>query len=211
LSIQDGFLTFKFFDLIKNPITDLREQINEPTHRTSLWTLLYGSAHSVHFENFPRTWRASSQEVLTISRLIFILALIPTVLMLVGTVSETYLTLKGIFTQNLSIMQDVSFGLIALVFIGHMLFIALYAFEYRAYIFMKAIFILPGLLSFPALFVRGLKATSFSPKMEPWFNIGLAISVVALVVLYIWDVTILIFQLLPNWSETIIPLERLVE
>jgi len=198
LSIQDGFLTFKFFDLIQNPVTDLQEEINASSHRTSLWTRLYGSAHSIHFENYPPTWRTPSQKILTISRLIYLLALVPTTLMLIGAVTEIQQTLKGILTRNPSILQGTFFGLITLVFVGHLIFIALYAFEYRTYTFMKAIFIYPGLLALPALFLRGFEVIASSPKLGRWSSVALGLSVPCLVFLYILDVAHLIFQLLPN-------------
>ncbi len=210
LSIQSGFFTFRLADLIANPVTDLGERANKSTHRTSLWTHLYGSANSTHFENYPPSWRTSSEEAFMLSRGIFLFALLPTILILAGFVIETFATAKALFTQNTLILQDTSFGLFALLFIGHILFIALYAFEYRLYIFFKAIFIYPALLAFSTFFLKGLTAIFSSARTKHRYVITLEASFVLLVFLYILDVASLIWQLLPNGLGINILFESLI-
>src|SRR3989442_15182227 len=54
------------------------------SHRTSLWSQLYGRAHFSHFAQHPPSWRNTSPLVVTVGRLIFVLALLPTAFLLAG-------------------------------------------------------------------------------------------------------------------------------
>jgi hypothetical protein len=81
-SVVDTYFTFRLLDMLEHP-TITQGKYVYPAHRTSLWSQLYGRANFVHFDQFPPSWRNTSLLVLTIGRLIFVLALLPTVLMLV--------------------------------------------------------------------------------------------------------------------------------
>jgi len=211
LSIQDGFFTFKFIDLIKNPITDLLDKVDEDSHRTSLWTRLYGSANSIHFENYPPSWRAgnSTQASFIRYRGIFVLALLPTFVTLVGAATEIFKTVGSILTKNVSVLSNASYGLFAILFSGYIFFSAVYAFEYRVYNVMKAIFIYPGLLAFIVFFLKGTHLLSHYVKTKI-MAMGFATWVLTLLFLYILDVASLIIHLLPNGSGINIIMESLM-
>lgn len=196
-SISDGFFTFKLNDLIEHPITDLEPKVERSTSRTSLWTYLYGSGNSVHFENYPPSWRTQSKVALLANRAIFVLALLPVSFILAGFVLETGFAAKALFSRNQEALQDISFGLFVLLFAGYILFIALYAYHYRIYIFFKAIFVFPALLSFAVFFQKGhYRMTSFL-KTKDWL---IDFAVVVLVLFYAVDVASLISDLGPNGS-----------
>ncbi|RJP48247.1 MAG: hypothetical protein C4586_09505 [Anaerolineaceae bacterium] len=209
LSIQDGFLTFKFRDLIEYPLTYLLDDVDDGSHRTSLWTRLYGSANSIHFENYPPSWRNTALTSFVIYRGIFVLALLPAIFMLAGATMEIYEMIKAILTKDIAVLDSISYGLFALLFVGYFLFIMLYAFEYRTYYVMKAIFIYPGLLAFLLFFLRTLTAVFNLPKLKYWQGIGIYVFGWTLLALYILDVIILIVQLIPNQSGIYIVLDRL--
>jgi hypothetical protein len=210
LSIQDGFFTFKFRNLLKEPTTNLMDQVSSDSHRTSLWTRIYGSANSIHFENYPPSWRIADSFPYWFYRAIFIWALLPAAIMIIGGASETYMTVKGILVKNQSLLRDVSFGLFALLFTGYILFIVVYAFEYRVYAVMKAVFIYPGLLAFLVFFVKGVMIISARLQIKIRYVTVAFILMTALIILYILDVAILIFQLLPNHSGILLIIERLI-
>lgn len=191
LSVQDGYFTFKFIELLRHPRIEVGTVYLAP--RTSLWTLLYGRAHSIHFENFPESWSTAGEQGFMLSRAIYILALPPTLLLLLGAVMETILVLKGIVRRDASIARASRHGLTAGTFAGFILFICLYALEYRDYPVMRAIFIYPALITFPVLFLRAGEAL-FS-RLGQWLRpvrAMLGIWLLALLVLYIADVSTMI-------------------
>jgi len=210
LSIQDGLLTFKIGNLLEEPITSLVDEVGSESHRTSLWTRLYGSANSIHFENYPPSWRIAASPPYWLYRAIFILALLPVAIMLIGGVSDIYVTVKGILSKDQMLLNGVSYGLFALLFAGYILFIMLYAFEYRVYAVMKAIFVYPGLLAFLFFFIKGVMTISSRLQIKDQYMTVTFISMTALTILYALDVAILIFQLLPNQSGISLVAERLV-
>ena len=65
-SIKDGFFTFKYVELLKHPRLD-RDWWDNPTNHPSFWTLLYGRANSVHFDNGPRSWSTTGSESFTLA------------------------------------------------------------------------------------------------------------------------------------------------
>jgi hypothetical protein len=195
ISVKDGFFTFKFFSLLRNPLNrDLNHNI--PTHRTSLWTQLYASANSAHFENFPPSWATSGQEGLWISRGIFILALLPTLIFLVGVIIELLQVLKNFLKWDPAIAQLTACGLSVFVTVGYILFIALYALVYRDFAVMKAVFLFPALLPFSLCFVRGGDwIDQFFSNRAQWAIYVLEAGISALLLLYLLDVATLIQHL----------------
>lgn len=195
ISIRDGFFTFKFFSLLRNPLNrDINNNI--PTHRTSLWTQLYASANSVHFENFPPSWATFSQEGFWISRGIFILALLPTLILLGGAAVEWWQVLINFAKRDATIAQTTGYGLFAFVFTGYILFMGLYALVYRDFAVMKAIFIFPAWLAFSLLFLRGGDPIYlFFSRHGKWATYVIEAGISALLILYVLDVATLIHHL----------------
>jgi hypothetical protein len=196
LSIRDGFFTFKFVDLMKYPRLE-NDRYNYPPHRTSFWTLLYAGAHSVHYANYPPSWSSEGTQGFSLSRAIFVLALLPSLLLMAGFLIEAFLVARGIARQDQPALETRSFGLFALVFLGYLGFVALYALLYRDYAFMKSIFLYPGLLAFPLFFVQA--AAEFYAIISPrirWAVPFLNASMILLLGLYVLDVGTLIAHIL---------------
>src|SRR6185436_14972811 len=55
-----------------------------PRHRTSLWSLLYGGAHSVHYAYYPPAWRVPQGLAERLVRITVLLALLPTMVLVIG-------------------------------------------------------------------------------------------------------------------------------
>jgi hypothetical protein len=194
LSIQDGIFTFKFIDLLRYPLID-NEYVYAPS-RTSLWTLLYGQANSVHFDNWPPNFSTRGEQGFALSRAIFILALLPTLLLLIGAAMEIFLFLKSLIKRDLQLAGATHYGLTALTLTGFVLFIILYALEYRDFSVMKAIFLYPAMLTFPLLFVRAGQAfNAHLTKRTGWLRAGFGICMVALFILYGADIVSMIMLL----------------
>ena len=195
LSVKSGFFTFDFAALLEHP---RNEGLSEgyPAFQTSFWTFMYAGAHSIHFLNFPDTWRTTGDQGFTIARGIFFLALLPTILILVGLAIEVFLFLKGLFRHNPALIQATSQGLFACAFIGYLLFVAIYTYLYRDFSFMKAIFAFPALLTFPYLFLRAADPlyTLLSKRIH-WCTYILDAGMAALLIFYILDAGTMIAQI----------------
>lgn len=191
LSIQDGIFTFKFIDLIRYPRID--DSTSYTPIRTSLWTQLYGRANSVHFENWPESWSTTVEQGFTLSRAIYILALLPTALLLFGAAMEIYLAVKSLIKRDPELAAATHFGLTAITAIGFVLFIIIYALEYRDFSVMKAIFLYPAMFTFPLLFLRaGEWLSAHMLERLGWLRTAFGIWMAALFVLYSADILTMI-------------------
>jgi hypothetical protein len=188
VSIQDGFLTFKLSDLLEYPLAT-NEQLNYPAHRTSFWTVLYADTHSLHFQNWPKSWQTTDTEGFNLSRGLLILALLPTLIFIAGFFLEIIIFLKGIFKRDIRATGN---GLFLATHSGYILFLLLCALLFRDYAFIKLIYMLPGLLAFIWLFLRGAKMTF---NQSRWITIPAYGAIVALLILYVLDVTTMIVHL----------------
>jgi hypothetical protein len=199
ISVADGFFTFKYFSLLEYPrmTNGLKDY---PAHRTSFWTYLYAYAHSVHFDNCPPTWSSTGDEYFTLTRSIFIFALPPSLMILIGAALSLTGFLNALFKRSPSLLQAADYGLFEITFWGYIAFLILYSMMYRDYSVMKTIYIYPAVLPFLAYFIRaGEILTS-----RKWFAIFLTSITLILVILYTAEITSLIVHLYstPGYSLT---------
>jgi hypothetical protein len=197
VSIADGYFTFKYFDLLKHPrltngVTDY------PAHRTSFWTLLFAHGHSVHFDNWPPTWAASGADDFPLTRAILLLALFPSLMILLGAGMSLWEFLSALLKRSADALREMDYGLLAVSFWSYIAFLILYSMLYRDFSLIKTIYAYPALLSFVFFFIQAGK--TFAAKK--WFNIPLALITAVLVLLYIIDITSMTVQLYSVLHET---------
>ncbi|MGD0610792.1 MAG: glycosyltransferase family 39 protein [Anaerolineales bacterium] len=195
VSIQDGIFTFRFVQLLEHP--SLVDNMGDcPPYRTSLWTQLYARSYSSRFDDYPPTWSSTTPSVLDLTRLIFVFALLPTVVLALGAFLELVAFIKGLVRKNSFDLQLTSYGLFFFLFWGYIAFIISYSLVYREFPVMKAIFIFPGLLAFNAFFVQGAR------KIMNWFNRRgwlvwlFQAALFGLLALFVADILLLIVQLM---------------
>jgi hypothetical protein len=192
ISIQDGFFTFKFLDLLKNPqIT--RDNKSYPAHRTSFWTILYARTHFIHYNPWPLSWITDNRLVRMLGRIIYILALLPTSIVLLGVI-QSLRKIKN--NDGTSAASSHLPGLFLLLLVAYLGFAILYAIEYRIYTVIKAIFIYPVFVSIGVMYLTGSKwlMTLFEerfPKGNSIYQLG----VYSLLIVYVADIFVLIIQL----------------
>jgi hypothetical protein len=190
-SIADGFFTFKYINLLEYPRMT-NGMSDYPDHRTSLWTHLFAYAHSVHFDNWPQSWESSGSEYFTLTRAIFILALPPSILILIGAGMNLFKFFAALFKRSNALLRATDYGLFDAAFWGHIAFLILYSMMYRDFSLMKTIYIYPALLSFLIAFIQ---SGNMLLKSNKWFTTSLASIAAILVALYITDVAALVIHL----------------
>lgn len=160
-SVVHGLLTFRFIDLLRHPASNYDRTVY-PRHRTSLWTRVYAQTHSSRFEGWPSSWASESRKVRNLTRLLFVLGLVPTAILGVGlavalsrTIREGWVTLQGASRSAPRSPQWAPTVLLVAAVLGHLAFVAVYAIWLRDYSSMKQIFVLPALLGFAVLFADG--------------------------------------------------------
>lgn len=188
LSIKDGFLTFKFIQLMAHPRIEGSIE-GYLQHRTSLWTQLYARAHSVSFDNWPPSWSTSGGDIFPLLRSIFLFALLPTGLVLLGTFLQIWSLMEAVWHRDLPAAAKLQFGLFPLAMFGCIGFVALYALLYRDFSVMKAIFLLPALPAYPLAFLAAIE------NRPPWFHRLVAVISLTLAGLYCADIISLILRL----------------
>jgi hypothetical protein len=187
VSIQDGIFTFKFISLMKQPrLTNNAE--GYPAHRTSLWTQIYAHANSVHFDNWPISWSTRGNEIFPLTRAIYVLALLPFAMLLLGAGLSLAEFLRALFRNLPDSLYKVDYGLFDVLFWGHVAFIILYVLQFRDFSMMKAIFVYPALLAFLVFFIKSGNAVQRVLNENKWFIATLSSVVTALVTLYSIDI-----------------------
>ena len=185
-SIYSGYFKFHYFDLLKNPhlsyTGDLRFQ-----HMHSHFSQLYGRFYFLGFDNWPPQWRADKPVVNAVGRISLAAGIVPTLLLIIGL----FLTLRNVFKGWENLKRDESW--VYLLYIaGFLGFSVLFSLMGRTFVFMKAIYIFPGLLATIVPFFRGNAAVMMR---NPTITRALYGFYICLFVLYIIPVVNLIIQL----------------
>ncbi len=154
ISIEDGYLTFRWIDLLLHPQIDGRRQL-DPRHRGSVWTQLYARANFAQFERHPRSWQTDNAFVLGLARATFILALYPMLLWLIGTATSIVAAVQRFRQLGVAGLLDNSMSLALLISLGYLAFIVKFTASYRDFSAMKFIYILPGALPMAMLWLQG--------------------------------------------------------
>ena len=193
LSIQDGLFTFKFSELIRHPRIEKRTK-PYPRHENSLWTQFYGQAHSATFDNWPPSWRSSGEEGFLLRRVSYYLALIPTGILILGAALESISLLWHLFKNGVT-DQILRISPIIIAFWGFVVFVMIYAVEYRDFSVMKIIFTYPAILAFPMFFISGTENLFAGLKQPQWLIPFLTIIIAPLLFAYIMDLSTLVIKL----------------
>ena len=189
-SVVDGFLTFRLVDMLVHPyITN--DPLVYPRHRTSLWSQLYGRAHIAHFAQHPPSWRSTSGLVTGVSRLILILALVPSALFFAEVFRNLMDLLRRPFRAGAPGQIDTD--LLTMATVGFLAFGIFYSLVYRDFSTMKAEFLFPALLAYVFFTADGLERST--RVLSRGWATGLCYAVTCLLVLYVIDAVILAVQL----------------
>jgi hypothetical protein len=193
-SVIDSFLTFRFFDMMRNPVIS-EHPTNYPLHRTSLWSQLYGRAHFVHFDQHPASWESRHPFVLNLGRAIFIFALFPTYCVVVGMCRRVVLGIEGIRKGGMNIQAPLGHFLMSLAVLGYIGLVVVFSTQYRDFATMKAIYIFPGLVAFLTLFAEQCERFYSWCDKKNHLRLCADVGFVMLLLLYQADVAMLIYQL----------------
>ncbi len=164
-SLAHGLLTFRLLDLLEHPASTA-DPTTYPTHRTSLWTRVYAHNFSIRFERTPPSWESTSPTVENLTRILFLLGLVPIALLALGAAAAVRDVVRSWLTDgDAGSSQEGRDGppeawpataLLVLTAAGYLAFVALYSVRVRDYSTMKQIFVLPGLLGFVAFTAKGI-------------------------------------------------------
>jgi hypothetical protein len=197
-SIVHSYLTFRFLDLMKHPVLSNRKE-NYTAHRTSLWSQLYARAYSVYFDHWPPSWHRSGDFMMYTTRLIFLLALLPSLYMLVGFIKENLILLDGIIKRQYGSFSHLNTWLFHFFSLGYVGFIIIFTMQYRDFSTMKAIFIFPALICFVYYFVKGYSSVRDRYSKNKIIRTIATCLFLALLFLYCVEIVSLIVHLLLNW------------
>lgn len=193
-SVYNSYCTFRFLDLLQHPQTYGGAKIN-PTHRTSLWTQLYGRANFAQFERHPRSWVTDNPGILDMARITFLFGLVPLFIFLYGVLSVCLLLFRNVLamrteTKNLWNVREY-FSL--LICAGYAAFIIKFTADYRDFAAMKVVYILPGIYAFTILFFHGFR--TLTDRLTPTWNRAILASVGIVGLCYILGIGALTWQL----------------
>ena len=145
-SIADGYFTFRLDNMLEYPY-DTYDDAGYPRHRNSLWSQLYGAANLAQFEEFPLSWASWHPIVQNLGRVIFFLALLPTLAWLWGLFKGVWTTLQVVFRVQIGQPDAALTWLFTLAGWGYAVMIVLYTLQYRSFVTMKAVYVMPGVLA----------------------------------------------------------------
>jgi len=193
-SVADAYLTFRLFDLLREPFIRGRGYAE---HRTSLWSQLYARSQFSRFEGWPPTWRTKNAGVLFLGRSALLLGLVPLFMLLVGMGGDIADLGNGVRHQGLQFIARDSKWVSTVLACGMLLLVAKYSYDQRDFTTMKAIFVYPGIAAFMITLVRGMA------RCLRWFEdisaarISVFSALVLLIAVYTADVWVLVANL---WS-----------
>lgn len=172
-SLVTTYLSAPMWSLLRDPILT-QDPVDYPVNRTSFWTRVYGSAHSVRYEQWPPEWADRGGAVRWLARVTYVVAVAPTAVLAWGLVRS----LAGVVRRRLGLGES----MLALAAAGYLAFLVVMTTTYRDFSNMKAIILLPGVVAF---------AWVFGSAMPRW----LVPFVAALCGLYVVDSLLLIEHL----------------
>lgn len=148
-SIYSGYFKFHYFDLIRNPHLSYTGELRFQ-HIHSHFSQLYGHFYFLGFDNWPVQWQTDSRVVTATGKVSLAVGIFPTLLLFIGL----FLTFRNVFKGRENLKKDESW--IYLLYIaGFLGFSVLFSLIGRTFVFMKAIYIFPGLLATIAPFLLG--------------------------------------------------------
>lgn len=195
-SIASGFFTFRSVNMLEDPLIQIETRRpggeDYPRHRTSMWSLVYGGSHSVHYAYYPPTWQLPPALAGWLVRIAIVFGLLPTLVLVVGLMRGGIDVVRHAF-QSARPRDWNADLLLALAAAGYLAFVAVYGYRFRDFATMKAIFVSPAALAYLTLFVRELERPS-SRAYGRFINAARA-SAWLLCAVYIVDVGALIYWL----------------
>ena len=194
-SIAEGYFTFRWFDLIQNPMIS-GSQLSYPKHHTSLWSHLYGRAHFVYFDNWPPgAWQSKDPRMMNVGRITLILGMIPTILFILGFFKEIKKGVQLFFKKNLQWL-DAPNWIFSIFILAFLFFIILFTAKGRDFSFMKIIYLYPCILATLIPLLNGFEmANNYFQKNKSLFFIFQTLLLV-LLVFYIIPILDLIVKLI---------------
>ncbi len=199
ISLYDAYGTFRIVGLLKFPYLGRAEKIRESTlPRTSLWTNLYARWHWLHYERHPKKWKTKDWPMIELARGLYLLGLVPLGVFILGL----GVCLRKFFAQIAGGWRKIANGeewfyLAGVAFFA--LFIMKLTYDYRSFVTMKVIYILPALLILTAVFAQGFDTlwkwlSNRQGIWQTWSKILrklISIALISLLILYIAQVLIL--------------------
>jgi hypothetical protein len=157
-SIFDGYFKFRFVDMMVYPYLTRNYELTQE-HRTSFWSRLYGSLNSISFDGWPRAWAIHSEWIYWLRRFIFIFALIPSGLLILGII-KSFKSCKQLLTASYLKPEIEEDALLLCIFIFSIVFAAYNFYLWRSFDMAKGLYILSSMLPLAGLVVRGSKIIS---------------------------------------------------
>lgn len=194
-SLIDGYATFRIVDMIKTPMIT-NEYEDFPLHRTSVWSQIYGRAHFLYFDNWPpNIWQTKDKVMLNIGRLSLLLALLPTLFLLLGIgllLKAWWLALRK---RKLSEILHDSFWALGIFWLGFTAFIIVFTLKGRDYSFMKAIYLYPAILISTVAFGIGINLFYEKYKRNKLIIYSFASIIIVLIISYLIPIIDLVINL----------------
>jgi len=199
-SIVDSFYTFRLDDLLLHPYV-----INSPQpyfiNRTSYWSQIYAQFNSIHFLQFPPSWGNTSVKVLSLTRSLLIMGLPLGLIMVLGYLTQIVILIKKFLKHSFSFSDFTHSFLFVFYFSVILVCMLYYAYAYRDFSFMKAIFLFPGIVCIAQFLHTGIQIIMRKLMKWQYLQAFFSLYLITLCILYIYDVSLLIGQLWGNIGE----------
>lgn len=154
-TIFSGYFKFHYFDLIKKPQTIEMVSDEHTKHLTSHFSQLYGRSQFLYFDHWPPQWQTFNPLMIKIGSITLAIAIVPAIILLVGVFIVFWSVLSHLLKWDLNYLRSNDYWVIAVFFIGYLMFSVLFSLYGRSYVFMKDIYLFPGLLTVIVPFCLG--------------------------------------------------------
>jgi hypothetical protein len=190
--VAHALLSFRLVGLLREPYLDYHLVGPAPAHRESLWSQVYGKMFFLRFDR--GIWYSFDPRSLWLGRVCLLLALLPLAALGIGAAQVTVSTIRGVTAHGRRWLieyldwQHVVYAGVMMASLAAV--IVAYHRLATAFLWMKAVYLLPGILSFFALFLLGLeRAWRRSPRVVTVWMLALTIAAMVDVAWLLRDVT----------------------
>ncbi len=156
-SIFTSTFSFPFIDLMQNPQLAHGETEHPMDSRNSTPIHLYARAFSIQFSQYPWAIIDSTPSLRSLARLEYIFALFPFLISIAGFGVICLKTFRLLKQKRFGQLIRQPFWIPTAFVLGYLVMINMFAIEYRAYNFIKVIYIFPGILAFLYFTATGLQ------------------------------------------------------
>lgn len=159
ISLSHFLLRLELWDLLEHPFLIHGLHREYPSHRANFWATVYAEFWYSRYPWFPGSNVATDPHMIAMSRFFYLSGLLPTMVLVLGWWLLSYKLVRRTWLNPKKPLQVLLYWrqwLPWMIATGFLTMLLKFSFDYRAYNFVKTMYMLPGIIGFAWLCAKGL-------------------------------------------------------